>query len=206
MKLKDDEEVFLSSNATTSFIPFLNKAFGDNADGGDGGAFIEFKVVLTHNIPKYKELPNASIMRDYGFEAWFFNNQLRNTMFLATANDSYFHTLGTSNLKYKMSYIWYGNHQGNNQNPNDSVVHEVGHIWNLVPLDPNSDPEPDANPVPNHIDESTNWPNHELLDQCMMSYLRNRMDNHMEFCLDCLIKLRKQKNLYIIEPSSNTSP
>ena len=32
-----------------------------------------------------------------------------------------------------------------------------------------------------------------IADECIMNYNRNRYDETVEFCLDCLYKLRKQK-------------
>ena len=68
----------------------------------------------------------------------------------------------------------------------DTTAHELGHIWQILP---------DESDEFKHVDRggSEYKGNHLNSDECIMNYNRNRYDDTVEFCLDCLYKLRKQK-------------
>ena len=60
---------------------------------------------------------------------------------------------------------------------NDTSTHEIGHRFGLL----------NASNHFSHIDRSSNWPAHNNLDKCIMSYDRTRTDTIVEFCRNCLL-------------------
>ena len=64
---------------------------------------------------------------------------------------------------------------------NNSLIHEFGHVWDLTSA------------TVSHVHGSGRKP-HDNIDECVMSYGRNRNSTSPEFCIDCLNWLRKKIN------------
>ena len=186
---------------------YLSKAFGGDPGGIDGGAFIEFKHLviivngtpIQHNVPKYTEFPNDNTeIRQY-CSAWFIHDNLTNTMLLLAAKsfqnrDPNHSLLGLTNIPQKQARIFNeaitnaGANQPERDNiKRDSTVHEIGHIWKIKPDQTN-----EFKHVDNHQERKKN---HDNSDECIMNYNRIRKDSKVEFCLDCLKKIRQQSHL-----------
>ena len=207
IKLKEDTSCYVCDTS------YLVNAFGSDIAGFDGGAFIEFKEIGMHYIPKYtlfsyntvdfendpvlQELTDYALQRiaqtnmfDYGLK-WFVINNKINTMSLVAAK-SYYDSgvLGITSApdKQKQSFIFIENHcetgtSLTNQLRN-TVAHEMGHIWEIV-----KGQQP-------HVDTSTDYATHTGIDECIMSYNSDPINSIVEFCLECILHLRKLINFH----------
>ena len=180
-----------SHYSSESYTSYLTNAYGGDPGGLDGGAFIEFKDINIHYVPKYTEFPNATTMYKYG-EKWFIHNQTVNVMLLVAATRRSDGILGGTGVGTNQSFILVESHL-NQYDENtelflnvirDTVTHKIGHIWDLAP-----------ETVDQHIDSKyIRKTNHEETDQCFMSYTTNDTDSVEELCLDCLMYLRNKNN------------
>ncbi len=162
---------------------FLPNAYGSTPDGTDGGAFIEFKDIANPNpkVPKYNCFPPTRDAYDYG-SYWFDNisKNSDNTLLLLVAkeynNGRPYPTFGLTWPAASISFVFHANCRNDIQR-NDTSTHEIGHRFGLL----------NASNHFSHIDRSTNWPAHNNLDKCIMSYDRTRTDTIVEFCRNCLL-------------------
>lgn len=171
VKLKADNTVY------TNDTSYLVKAYGGDAGGVDGGAFIEFKDIATKTkVPKYTEFPNDRSFRiafQYALE-WT-SCKKDNTYLLIAARHSLYPANGVTYPIARTVFIF---HQIALLQAKDVINHETGHVWNLL------------NSRFPHVDAEKGRYTHDTSDKCIMSYDRNRNDVFSEFCIECLEYLR----------------
>ena len=215
VKLLGNDEYYMNN------ISYLTKAFGGDAGGADGGAFIEFKEIGIHFIPKYtvfsfspsfsgesysdKDRLNSACVNAFNYGlAWFIHHcqVLKNTMSLVACTRLHDPDIwGVSLAQQKQSLIFEQAHPELITMDRESwirhaVAHEIGHIWQV-----------DDNPEAFHIDRKAKHPNHEGSEYCLMSEDSNGSNSTEEFCIECLLWLRQHKCFYTPPPSStNLNP
>ena len=215
VKLLGNDEYYMNN------ISYLTKAFGGDAGGADGGAFIEFKEIGIHFIPKYtvfsfspsfsgesysdKDRLNSACVNAFNYGlAWFIHHSqvLKNTMSLVACTRLHDPDIwGVSLAQQKQSLIFEQAHPELITMDRESwirhaVAHEIGHIWQV-----------DDNPEAFHIDRKAKHPNHEGSEYCLMSEDSNGSNSTEEFCIECLLWLRQHKCFYTPPPSStNLNP
>jgi hypothetical protein len=173
---------------------FIVNAFGNAADGSDGGAFIEFRDMLTGNkrIPKYKEFPSDGIA--LAFCAYWFNaigsqNVVQLVIAWRHSDGSFGTTLSTA--AQKTCFITKDNDIAgwtaaeNTILDQESIPHELGHLWL-------------SGGQNGHVDLNVAHACHQgAAVNCVMSYHTFDMfkDGTTEFCFDnvgdCLDDLRQ---------------
>ena len=194
VKLKNNSECFANDTS------YLVNAFGGDVGGIDGGAFIEFRDIGTHYVPKYTEFsPNPELPGDpeqtavlnmyYYANSWRMFFGLSNTMLLVAAKRHYLdNILGVTNPNLWMSFVMNEKNAKNVISLIDldkrklTVAHEMGHIWRTKG---------------EHIDQEDafiEYQNHEATDDCAMTNKPNRNNSIAEFCIDCLNHFRKYKS------------
>ena len=169
----------------------LKSAFGTSPDGQEGGAFIEFRSGSLDD--DYIKVPKYECFRIEGhapFSRYWFGEETiddRQNICVLDAN------AGTKEKSIRSTEavdlggctqgwvcaIFNGSVKGSRCREN-SLCHEIGHRLGL-----NYSP---SVPWQKHIDGMIQTPSHRGLayDQCVMSYLSNKMDNNVGFCIDCL--------------------
>ena len=182
IKLQGNNEVYAND---LSAIP---SAFGGDAAGIDGGAFIEFKDVNgtqseanggkeRTKIPKYNSFDSplgSTIIYQYGSHWRKINNDKILTVF--AAKDVSTSIYGLTYIHDAMTFI-FSEECGSFRA--DVTGHETGHFLKLFPG------------FASHVDINVNMPSNNVKDCCLMSYNRNRNDEIIEFCIFCLNNLRK---------------
>ena len=186
-----DSECYSIDTDNTTYTSYLASAFGGDTGGVDGGAFIEFKKIGVHNVPKYKAFPVDNTMFEYG-NYWFYKSGKRNTMLLIAATkrcpleEENTPLWGITNPKAISLIMIEGISNSNLNNPEqikyaiqNTVNHEIGHIWGL-------------NKSMLHIDNEDIDGNIDHLgcDLCIMSSGSIVDDEEIEFCIPCLEFLR----------------
>jgi hypothetical protein len=163
---------------------YLPNAFGKKPDGSDGGAFIEFLDAPTGsgNVSKYRAFPNETTEFNYA-KYWFSNHQQRDSnllQLLAANREAVMNSLGVADPVESICIIYVGSNVNDVQRE-ETVVHEIGHRFYLVP--------PRTWEPPNnfsYIDEYVDHLSHDGKEMCIMSY--NNIDNgYTEFSIECLI-------------------
>lgn len=165
---------------------FLPNAYGSAPDGSDGGAFIEFKLLDSvrnpnARVPKYNQFPNLTELQHYA-DYWFDNRNQRskNVIDLVIASLRYSNQgqriFGSTLAGYSLSMVFKAAAINETQ-ANDTAAHEIGHRFGLRKRNGGGFV---------HIDMSVSQTAHDSLDNCLMSYDRNRNDSSVEFCTNCL--------------------
>ncbi|UDQ98895.1 hypothetical protein AAEX28_02115 [Lentisphaerota bacterium WC36G] len=160
----------------------LKNSYGGATDGSDGGTFVEFKIVSTHAIPKYTEIPkDRFIFYNFG-RHWFYNTQILGAfLFISAKKSSDPETLGghPPNI-HQIAFSFADRHIS--ASISNTEVHEIGHMLGI--LDENTKRL-------KHVDSKINYmQNHESTDQCFMSYTSNDANEHSELCLYCIEYIR----------------
>lgn len=175
-----------SNNVFSVTLNLFEQAYGENTNGADGGAFVEFVQLVTGsgNIPKYNEFQWSRSDRDrVAFEFcnyWFLNSvDRRNIIQLVSANKNSDGTYGTSDPGSSQNsvFVTIGNFAftDNIAATNESAVHELGHQFNVKST---------------HVDSSVSARNIFDTDGCVMSYTRTRDNKIVEFDIVCLFNIR----------------
>ncbi len=176
--------VKLTTNNTTytAGLTLVEQAYGQNTDGSDGGAFVEFVDSPTGSgfIPKYTSFPNDGDVVSFAFcEHWFNNSgSKQNLLQLVAAFKHDDGSFGTANEGKNIQFITTGNFNFGANNAAaiaETTVHELAHHFAV------------AN---GHVDRRVNAKNHENTDECVMSYNRDRDNSIAEFDLDCIYDIR----------------
>ena len=164
---------------------FLPNAFGCLTDGSDGGAFIEFKLLnnlrnVNDRIPKWLLFQRLSDLIGF-MEYWFDDkvNNRNNVLYISVASRFKYNGLdpyGMSNRRRSTVVLFSETATSLNQ-LNDTLVHEIGHRHGL---------KSGVGGIFNHIDSNDFQFTHCRSDSCLMSYARDRNDNIVEFCTNCL--------------------
>jgi len=167
-------------------LNLLTKAYGAKTDGTDGGCFVEFKRILpdkgSASIPKYAEFPIDNDVTSMGFcKHWFNHSGGNNNIFqLVAACKHGDGSLGTTVADQNICFVTVAAHTSQ-ASLNDTVVHEVGHQFEVSGA---------------HVDSDTlHHPNHKNSDDCIMTYVSDDTDGKSEFCIDnCIKVIRKQSD------------
>ncbi len=189
----------------TNKLGYLEMAYGKNTNGVDsdgnngenGGAFIEYKTILTHKIPCFQCFANSIQSRAF-FKKWFINQGKTNIMMYSAAilhpditkDDGT--ELVVGGLAYdpdRMAATFQDKYRPEDASvaiPN-TEVHEIGHIWGILPSE-------DSSSIFYHVDRKINHKSHTGQDECFMSYNTNQTDGKSELCLDCLMYVRQKQN------------
>ncbi len=177
--------VRISGKTATYDVPrhLFPDAYGGDAKGIDGGAFVEFIWNFTGSdtIPKYTEFPLDFDVTSFAFcDHWFDHSGGGNSIFqLVSAAGHLDGSLGTAEDLSNICFVTIDNHTSSNLNDQiaDTAVHEFGHLFGVS----NS-----------HVDASVSVNNHETpaMDICIMSYLTVDTDGIAEFDLDCIFDIR----------------
>ena len=176
--------VKLKNDNTAYEVPtdYLTMTYGDNADGTDGGVFIEFTTLVTGSMPKYTSFPLST--NDAEMQAfllyWFDNHGKQNYVQLVAARAHNDGSLGTSFRFVNISAVTVDANLSNDAVCNNTVVHELGHQFDLIRA------------PGGHVDDTVSHPNHAYTDDCLMSYNANWFDGISEFCPDCIEAVRNR--------------
>ena len=164
---------------------FLCNAYGLTADGSDGGAFMEFKLLygnknINDKIPKWSVFTNSIDL--IGFMDYWFDNKVnyrKNVIYLLVASKFNYRGLapyGVAVSRNSMTAIF--NEVSINENQlNDTLAHEIGHRQGL---------KSGVGGAFGHIDTTRPQHTHCGGESCLMSYARDRNNGIVEFCTNCL--------------------
>ncbi len=183
-------------------LTYLTHAYGDAANGGDGGAFVEYQSLAngSGNIPKYTVLPNPyptlypgglDFTEVQNFcEHWFANKSNTQNLLqlvIADKHDPVGVVGGVALPDKNISVVFGGNWQYHSASIAECIVHEIGHQFGLL-RGVNSPEHIDAHGDANNIDVPPS-------DKCVMSYSRSPSDEHAEFDLTCIKRIRENIGL-----------
>ncbi len=161
----------------TDLIP---ATYGGDTRGTDGGAFVEFVKAFAGSgpIPKYTAFPND--VEAFAFcQAWFQSSAARaNVVQLVGALGHVDGSFGTADSALNISFVTTSNFSGNLEgflSIPETVCHEIAHQFDVA----NS-----------HVDAKVSALDHASLDECVMSYNRNRSNLIAELDLDCMYDVR----------------
>jgi len=166
---------------TTALFP---AGYGSDAEGTDGGTFVEYMDAPTGSggIPKYTSFPADGDVTSLAFCLfWFANASSSANIFQLVA--AYKHddgSFGTTNGSMNISFITTGNFSFGATNQaaiDETAVHEIAHQFGVA----NS-----------HVDMNVVAPNYLMTDDCVMSYHRVRDNSIVEFESDCFYDIRDQ--------------
>lgn len=126
-------------------------------------------------------IPNLTELQHYA-DYWFDNRNQRskNVIDLVIASLRYSNQgqriFGSTLAGYSLSMVFKAAAINETQ-ANDTAAHEIGHRFGLRKRNGGGFV---------HIDMSVSQTAHDSLDNCLMSYDRNRNDSSVEFCTNCL--------------------
>ncbi|MEZ4885154.1 MAG: hypothetical protein R3E32_10545 [Chitinophagales bacterium] len=184
IKLLNNDSVFDAYTSSST-----ENSFGKKTKGEDGGCFVEFKVIATINIPKYRVIPTESISDAY-LAKWSVTAVDNNRIFLATLRDvsDTFTDDGalsgySKHVFNRMAVVFFrmsGPVEHIEDIFNTTISHELGHQFNVK-----SDHVDSDDPILGNV------LNHEGNDKCIMSYLTvDDGKNQREFDEICIYEIR----------------
>jgi len=184
---------------------YVKDAFGDQPDGEDGGAFIEFKHSLGRKVPKYSYFPApvAAGVGDYSIHSGFSQHwrlnidatfQHNNYTYIVAANDAY--EFGVYMPEFNTIFVYPGT--AHDIQVEETLIHELGHsrtlmfkrewVGNFDHIDSSQyyipffdSPGIGQDPLP------ANRYSNDGRDGCVMSYASKLGEGVAEFCIPILI-------------------